>query len=61
MERKINLISYFIVIITTIVCYNVVFYLSTQNNTLVNNEVAHINFEDTISENTLLINDQIDY
>ncbi|MFR5856761.1 MAG: hypothetical protein ACLUFU_03005 [Bacilli bacterium] len=61
MERKINLVSYFIVIITTIVCYTIVFYLSTQNNNLVSNEIAHINFEDRINENTLLINNQIDY
>ena len=61
MERKVHLISYIIVTITVILCYAI--YIGFDSNTF--NEpvstVARISYEDTISEDVKLINDQINY
>ena len=61
MERKVHLISYIVVSITVILCYAI--YIGFDSNTF--NEpvstVARISYEDVISEDAKLIQDQVNY
>lgn len=61
MERKIHLISYIVVTITVILCYTI--YIGFDSNSFDKyiNPVARISYDDTISDDVKLINDQINY
>lgn len=60
MERKVYLVSYFIIIFITIACYSFfIGFNQVENN--VNNNITTITYEDVYSEEAKLIDDQIDY
>lgn len=62
MERKVHLISYIVVSITVILCYTI--YIGFDNSYSFSepeNSVARISYEEAISEDVKLIQDQINY
>ena len=62
MERKVHLISYIVVSITVILCYTIYIGFDTSYSfSEPENSVARISYEEAISEDVKLIQDQINY
>lgn len=62
MERKVHLISYIVVSITVILCYAIYIGFDTSYSfSEPENSVARISYEEAISEDVKLIQDQINY
>ena len=61
MEKKIHLISYIVVTITVILCYTIYIGFDANNFNENKSSVARINYDEIISEEVKLINNQVAY